>query len=260
MKHIERKFLVQLNEVEFEQLSNNTKLEIVERGKDAKPLDQKYSKDHVGYLKTTKGFAIQAFPHKVNGKIFLIPEPNPTLIYFSSAQNNFRALEKYKNDLLPKIDVQSDISDEIIHDFYNYFGAVSGCVIFLFTSIESFMNSLIKDSHVYRKVQNNRTELYNKSQIEAYISFDEKIKKVIPQLTGIDYLKKHPNIAQHISNLKDFRDNIIHTKSNVETFKYDHIVKRSFGFSYEKTIDAVASYMNGYRKDFIKECNCGKDF
>jgi len=114
---------------------------------------------------------------------------------------------------------------------------------------------------IYQR-KKNRTETYSKHQIEQYISFDEKIKSVIPQITKIDYLKSHPLVATHIDNLKEFRNNVIHTKTNKENehFKYDHIVKRSLSFKYTEAIDAIAKYMNGYKQDYITECKCGKDF
>lgn len=262
MKHISRRYLVQYTQAEFEKIKFDQPLTELDRGADKPPIDNKYSKNHIGYLHTTNNFYIQSSPQKINNKIYLFPEPDPTLIYFSSAQNNLRLLNKRKDDLLTKIDIQSDASEDLIHDFYEYFGAVCGCVIFLFTSIESFMNSLIKENDQYINKKKNRTEIYDKFQIEQHISFDEKIKEVIPKLTSIDFYKMHPVLAVHINNLKEFRDNIIHTKTNKEDehFKYDHIVKRSLTFKYDITIEAVAKYMNTYKQDYIIECDCGKDF
>ncbi|MBL7910693.1 MAG: hypothetical protein JNJ41_06550 [Bacteroidia bacterium] len=260
MKHIKRKFLSEISKSEFEKLSEGKNVTSIPRGEKTPPLNPKFAKNHIGHLATESGILIQSFPIKVDGKLLMIPEPDPTLIYFSSAQNNYRLSKQYRVELLPKIDVQSDISEEIIHDFYNYFSSTCGSVIFLFTSLESFMNSLIKDDYFYRKEQNNRTEIYNKKQIEQHISFDEKIKKVIPQLTGIDFLGSHPIVKQNIDNLKEFRDSIIHTKSNKDEFTYDHIVKKSFNFDYDKAIEMVAKYMNGYKSNYILECPCNADF
>lgn len=260
MKHIKRKFLVEITKAEFNKLSEGKNVTVIKRGENTKPIDKKFAKNHIGHLATESGILIQSFPINLNGKLLMIPEPDPTLIYFSSAQDNYRLSKKYRIELIPKIDVQSDISEEIVHDFYNYFSSTCGSVIFLFTSLECFMNSLIKDDQFYKKEQNNRTEIYNKKQIEQYLSFDEKIKKVIPQLTGIDFLDSHPIVKQNINNLKEFRDSIIHTKSNKDEFTYDHIVKKSFNFAYDKAIESVAKYMNGYRPNYVIECPCNADF
>ena len=260
MKHIKRKFLSEISKSEFEKFSEGKKVTIITRGEDTPPLDKKFEKNHISHLATESRILIQSFPIKINGKLLMIPEPDPTLIYFSSAQNNYRLSIQHKANLIPKIDVQSDISEEIVHDFYDYFSSTCGSIIFLFTSLESFMNSLIKDTHVYKKEQNNRTEIYSKKQIEQHINFDDKIKKVIPQLTGIDFLSSHPIVKQNIDNLKEFRDSIIHTKSNKDEFTYDHIVKKSFNFDYDKAIEAVAKYMNGYKANYIIECPCNAEF
>jgi len=157
MKHISRKYLIQYSEDEFKSLTNKKPVTLFERGENKNPIETRYSKGHIGYLHTENNFYIQASPQNIQGKLYFFPEPDPTLIYFSAAQNNLRLLNQYKTDLLPKIDVQSNITNDLIHDFYNYFGAVCGCVIFLFTSLESFMNSMIKENDFYiseKKKQN----------------------------------------------------------------------------------------------------------
>jgi hypothetical protein len=73
-------------------------------------------------------------------------------------------------------------------------------------------------------------------------------------------MKKFPLKADLINNLKNFRDNIIHTKNKSEHVKHDFLIKRSFSFKFDATINAVADYMNYYKSHYIKECACGKDF
>jgi hypothetical protein len=158
MKHITRRYLAQYTKDEFEKLTLGKPMTEINRGQDQPPIENKYAKDHVVYLHTVNNFYIKASPQKINGKIYPFPEPDPTLIYFSSAQGNLRLLNERRKNLLPKIDVQSEVSDDLIHDFYEYFSAVCGCVIFLFTSIESFMNSLINENDKYICEKKNRTE------------------------------------------------------------------------------------------------------
>jgi hypothetical protein len=63
-----------------------------------------------------------------------------------------------------------------------------------------------------------------------------------------------------IWNLKEFRDQIIHTKPDDNPLMYDSLIKMSLNFKYDETLEAVATFMNYYRPDYIVECNCGLDF
>jgi hypothetical protein len=112
--------------------------------------------------------------------LYTFPEPDPTLIYFSSAQRFRREIDHFRNLLLPKINPDSKVIEEFTHDFYHYYGAVSGTVIFLFSSIECFMNSLLEPEDIYIRKLSMKTEQYNFQQIQENISFGEKIKDLIP--------------------------------------------------------------------------------
>jgi hypothetical protein len=262
MKHIARKYLKHYTQEEYDGVTKNKKLVPFERGVDDISILNSKNVDfsQPTFLHSENGLIFKGFFHKIKGEKFVFPEPDPTLIYFSAAQSNYRLLEERKKILLPKTKVDSIITEELIHDYFNYFENVCGSIIFLFTSMESFMNSLIPDDFKYEKIESKRTELYNKVQIENNISFDEKISKVIPQIFNLDFRKTHQTYYVHIGNLKEFRDSVIHTKSNVGNFKYDYLVKRSFTFDYLKTIECVAKYMNFYKPDYIAECTCGNDF
>ena len=66
---------------------------------------------------------------------------------------------------------------------------------------------------------------------------------------------------QHIWNLKEFRNDIIHTKPKKDAVLwYDNLIKKSLNFKYLETLNAVAKFMNFYKTDYIIECDCGKDF
>lgn len=261
MKHIARHFLNQYTEEEFQEINKQNDFEEFSRGEDAQRLNKKkITKKTVAYLQTVNKFYVKGFPHKVNGQTYTFPEPNPILIYFSNAQRFKREVEMFKTTLLAKLNPATKNIQDFTHDYYNYFGAVCGTVIFLFTSLEAFMNSLLKDTDTYIRKLPAKTELFNFHQIQENISFADKAKIVIPQLTGKDYFKSHPSKAQLIDNLKEFRDNIIHTKSTTEIIQHDYVIKRSFNFKYDETIGVIAEYMNFYKTNYIQECTCGQDF
>lgn len=258
MKHISRQFLNQLTDDELAKVKKLYPGDEYERGKDGGRVNKrKMTKNEVTYLTTTNNYHIQGFRHKVNGQDYTFPEPNPTLIYFASAQRFRREIETIKPIMLPKLNPASTNEGEFTHDVYNYYGAVCGSVIFLATSLESFMNSLIDPKDVYKTVA--KGEPLNFMQIQRKLSFDEKIKSAIPELRKKDFFKDHSDKGHLIADLQEFRDNIVHTKTNNNVVKHDYLIKKSFSFKYDETIQAVADYMNYYKPNYISECTCGAD-
>lgn len=60
--------------------------------------------------------------------------------------------------------------------------------------------------------------------------------------------------------MKELRDEIVHPKSEKNMTSQEILMKRLLKFDYEKTIEAVANFINFYQPDFISECKCGVDF
>jgi hypothetical protein len=262
MKHIKKKVLNEFTKEEFEAYAAKNKMTSYKKGDDVDKLKKtKIPNNSRTILHTTKDKYFTGFIHYMNGKPYTFPEPDPTIIYFSSAQRFRRQIIETREKLLKNVDfTQAAIDDNVIEDLYNYYETVCGTVIFLFISLESFLNQLIPDDAVYKKEMKSKTETYNHSQIQEHISFGDKIKVVIPQLTSKDFYKTHPLKSQIIDQLKDFRDSIIHTKNENKNIRFDFIVKRSFTFDFDKAIIHTADFMNFHKADYIVECNCGKDF
>lgn len=198
---------------------------------------------------------------KLEGKEYIFPVPDPTLIYFNNAQGYLRVITERKKALLDKLNLDTTkLSEPALNEVYSFFGATSGFIIFLFTSIESYINHLIPKGFEYSKTGTRKTETYNMKQIQEFLDFKTKIKDVLPLITGKDFFSKSTPANQLIWNLKDFRDEIIHTKANENPLKYEKLIKTSLNFKYEKTLMATATFMNFYKTDFILECDCGQDF
>ncbi|MFM9837530.1 MAG: hypothetical protein ACKVOQ_04655 [Cyclobacteriaceae bacterium] len=258
MKHIKKRFLLESDE---DQLKFDTdKFEFLELDKnfDQKVLNGK--KKSIALILTDKKKLYGGFVHKVDGKNYIFPVPDPTLIYFHNAQINVARIKEYKAILLTKLDFNKELTEPGINEIYNFYSITSGFVIYLFTSIESFINQLIPETFVFNKVSSKRTELYDKRQIQESIDFKTKIVEVISGATGKNFFANQTPTNQLIWNLKEFRDDIIHTKPDDNPLKYDKLIKTSLNFRYADTLDAVAKFMNHYRTDYIIECDCGNEF
>ena len=258
MKHIKKRFLLESDSEKID--FDNSGYEVIDIKPDLPNKILSTKKNHLALVQTDRGKIYGGFVHNINGKNLIFPIPDPTLIYFNNAQQQVRLINELKKRLIDKVDYTKSLNEPALNEIYHYYGTTSGFVIFLFTSIESFINQQIPDDFIYRNEVNRKTELYNRNQIQEFLDFDTKLKKVLKQATGKDFFNKPTSTNQLIFNLKAFRDDIIHTKAENNPFKYDRLIKTSLNFKYEKTLDAVAAFMNFYKTDYIIECDCGKDF
>ncbi len=258
-KHIKKKFLNQV------QLTDEVQ-KILDESNKGIPVSEiskikSIPKEYTGILITDMGIAFQAFQYKYQGQNRFIPEPDPVLVYFHSAYLNYRLIDEKKNVILKNL-LTSNVGEPMINELYEYFGLTSGFVIFLFTALEAFMNRCIPKDFVYIKPEKKYTITYDKRQIEEYLSFDEKIKTVLPKAKEKNFIKQFPLKWNHIVNLKEFRDSIVHTKASKEgSSPYDYIYKKALDFKYEESINAVKDFCNYYHElNYITECDCNKDW
>ncbi len=258
MKHIKKKFRFekQLSDSEMIEFQNNHQTFKVSEVNRLNPKSVAKC-----FLFTESNHAIEAFLMNFNGKQVYIPEPNPTLIYFNNAYFQNKEIDKLKKELNSLFQSDNYLNEDLKHKLYHYFGMCCGFITFLFSSIESMMNQVIPNDYEFKQKKSNKTEVFNKDQIQRHISFDDKLKLVLTDILGKSFSKSHPSQYVHITNLKEFRDNIIHTKMDEKDHTpYAQIFKRSFTFKYNDTLLAVRELINFYEPNLIEECQCGKDF
>lgn len=218
---------------------------------------------YVGWVQTYDNEIIQTFKFNENGKMFLIPEPNPIVIYFDTARFYIKTILDKRNKLFAELNNPKKNVHTINAHFYTYYSTACNSAIFLFLSIEAFINKKIEKKFEYRKeIQNKKTELYNKYQIQRNIEFTEKIKEVMPQATGKNFVVEFTHKYEYIRKLKHFRDEIVHTKSledeNIPNY-YEELYVMSLNFEYEKTMLSIRDYINFYEPNLLEECDCGRE-
>lgn len=210
---------------------------------------------------TEDNLIIQTFKYVNNEKVFFIQEPNPIVIYFDTARHFHKTIYKDKSELFKNLTILGNNVNAVNGNFYLYFSNICSYTIFLFLSIEAFINKTIPNDYEYKKkIQNKKTELYDNYQIQRGIDFLEKIKIVLPDAVGKNFVQKFSHKYDLIKNLKDFRDEIVHTKSfegkESPNFYKDLFVK-SLDFEHDKTMLAVRDFINFYEPNLIEECQCG---
>jgi hypothetical protein len=212
------------------------------------------------YLTTDDNKFFKAFTFRHNNQLKLIPEPDPILVYFNAAYLEYVQIKEKQKIIFEKLSGEK-LDEVMIKELYDYFGATSSFVILLFTAIEALMNRCIPNDYAYKRTTTKKTEVFNKKQIENHIPFDEKLNEVLSDATKKNFAKQHPKKYTHISNLKEFRNMIVHTKEAEGESTYDYVFKKALTFNYEETLDVVKDFCNFYTKsDFITECTCSFDW
>lgn len=254
MKHIKRKFLF------HDILQNNEKivsgLESIELDQIDQKMMKKLSKDSFAILTTDLDEKIFSFIYNDNGKQCMIPVPDFSLVNYNFAYNLNIERKELRKKLVKNL---SDLStpNEVSNSFaYDYHGTASSCIICLFTSIECFINDIIPENFEYRIESEKKTEVYNKSQIQYSISFNDKLTKVLPQALNKNFFLKVTTANAHIHNLRNLRNDIVHTKSDKTGKNHVEILKRLLNFNYDETFKATFKLFNFYKDGFIEECPC----
>ena len=152
------------------------------------------------------------------------------------------------------------VTEDSLQLFYGFFGLSSNFVTQLMTALEAFVNQKIPLDHKYQKDEGNKfTKTYNKDQIQRWVSLDDKISDILNVVDNKSFAKHYPNRQIHIDNLKDLRDNIVHTKSGIAFENYTELFKKALNFKYNEAIEAVRDFINYYDLNLIEPCPCGVD-
>jgi len=87
-------------------------------------------------------------------------------------------------------------------------------VIFAYSAIEAFANHSIPDDYTYQRDRGDRRfrEVYNKDQIERWLSLDTKLDQVLPEILSVTS-PKGTKVWQEFTWLQEIRDRLVHTKS-----------------------------------------------
>jgi len=218
--------------------------------------------DHYALVYTDTGQIFQTFKYEENGVTYLIPEPDPIIMYFDNARFYVKHLQSQRETVFENLRMFSNNIGAVNGNFYSYFTMASTYALALFTSIEAFINKIIPSNFEYRReVQDKRTEVYTRDQIQRYVDFTEKLKYVIPQITGKNFVSENGHKYDIIKKLKTFRDEIAHTKTYQgpnNPNHYEDLFATSLKFDYENTLLVIKDFINYYKPGLIEECNCGR--
>jgi hypothetical protein len=260
MKHLKKRFVLnfQFNPEQQKELN-----QVPDAREDFRQLPASEKNEMNAFVFTEDGQIFQAFRYRANGKTIMIPEPNPVVIYFDSARNYSQQLKKYREKVFENARTFEENFVGVNGDFYWYFSLASSYAIFLFAALEAFVNKSIRPDFEYRRdIQDKKAEIFNCAQIQRHIEFLEKVKSVLPQVKGKNFVAEFTHKFEYIKKLKAFRDEVAHTKScegGLTAASYENLYVMSLEFEYEKTLFYIRDFINYHEPGLIEECDCGRD-
>ncbi|MCB2427690.1 hypothetical protein [Methylophaga pinxianii] len=152
---------------------------------------------------------------KLNSKKQItIPVPNGSAILLSASQKSHSRAK----ELRAKSKIDSSIKKEVEFltegDAFDFLEDTIQSIILALAAIEAFANEVIPDNFEYAHFRKSKIilETANKQQIERYISLEEKLDQVLPEVLGVKSLKNHRSWSE-FKKLKKLRDRIIHMKT-----------------------------------------------
>jgi hypothetical protein len=101
---------------------------------------------------------------------------------------------------------------------FAYLENIMASVVFAYTALESFANDEIPDDYTYSVAKTKSTEVYNKSQIERFLTLEVKLGEILPAVCGVPS-PKGIKVWQDYIALESLRHSIIHMKK----FDREHV-------------------------------------
>lgn len=101
----------------------------------------------------------------------------------------------------------------------------------------------------------------NKYEIIRYLTFDDKVKIILPEIfTNKNFAKTKSHLYENILLLKKLRDNITHAKADIEydVNYYEKLFTETLDFDFLKAIESAKDLINFYETDLIEPCECGQ--
>jgi hypothetical protein len=147
-------------------------------------------------------------------KTLTIPLPNATALLLSAATKSYISAKALRDSSHLDTSLHEQVSfgsDGVVFDYYEH---MISATVLAFSSIEAFVNEVIPDDFIYARPRRSEVilEIAPKPEIERFVSLDEKLTMVLPEIFKCDS-PKGSRCWQDYQKLKGVRDRVVHMKS-----------------------------------------------
>lgn len=148
-------------------------------------------------------------------KVVRITLPNATALFLSASRRSWESARSIREHSKIDRSIKSEVAFDTTSDSFDYLEQVMESIVMAFTALEAFVNELIPDDFVYHTHKRSEIvlERMKKSEIERFLSLDEKLSKVLPEALNVES-PKGTKCWKGFVKLKRVRDRIIHMKKD----------------------------------------------
>ena len=179
---------------------------------------------------------------------FVMTTPNPVFLFLDFAEKTILRMQ----DIFPEINSSTNsvifanepalrkLDEKLL---YEYLECATIVPILLCSALEAFANQLISENFIYKGK--------SKLEIERYISFDDKYKKVLRKARGISIFNQP--YWTDFSKTKELRDKLIHLKTAGKTYlkAYDDIFMELVDFDFSVQLKNSEDIIKLFVPDFF---------
>lgn len=214
------------------------------------PLPDINSHDQVFFF-TKDNQIIQGFLYLNKGKPVVIPEPEPSVLYYSKAERIIEDILHLRTEIFNS----ESINDFVVVDdslFSEFFLLAFDFVVNLFAAIEAFNNSVIPENFTFN---GKKGDIMNRDKIQRHVNFDIKVKKIMLQIFHKSFVVDFIGKYESLDTLRKIRDNLIHTKNFSKNWaaSYRDIYRELLTLDFEKVLNCTKDYMNYYKSGWIEK-------
>jgi hypothetical protein len=153
------------------------------------------------------GKAVGIVDYKASRITFSIPDATALFLNLSKRHHEDAAAVSHK---IPVSPTPQDLEDD---DAFAYLENIMASVVFAYTALESFANEEIPDDFIHTIEKGRCKELYDKAQIEKYLSLEVKLGDILPVVCGVTSPKGSKSWEDYVA-LETLRHSIIHMKKS----------------------------------------------
>ena len=147
-------------------------------------------------------------------KKLTIALPNATALCLNISKRSWAEARDLRKKSGIDLSNKSEVSFESNRAAFDYVERVMESIVMAFTALEAYVNEVIPDDYKYETNRKSEIilEIMDKKQVERWLSLDEKLSHILPEVLKIKSPKSSRS-WQGYRKLKKVRDRIIHMKA-----------------------------------------------
>ena len=195
---------------------------------------------------------IFGFDYLYKKEKLLIPEINPTTIFYANAVMSHKKMIEFRQKLFDNSPTVKNYQKTINPNLFgNFFQLATNCLTNLQSALESFANRQIPDNY----------EFIDSNGDEYEPSVFHKLDSALPKIHSKRFKSKFKKDNYWIRQAIELRNQIVHLKpiEKDANTQYKIVYRKLLKFDYTRVINSVRNLINFYEPNLIEECECGKE-